>query len=138
MERDRFIEVETSQEKEQIHLVQYGQGEEDFLVWHGFDSVNRFCAWKPLLKHGRVTLAGLPGHGPVRWRSWAQCKHWNQATKTDSLQIPVDQHRCHYVKARVRVHRYANGNLAVFHGPRRLADYNHEGRAITQRLKQAA
>lgn len=55
-----------------------------------------------------------------------------------SLQIPADQHRCHYVKARVRVHRYANGNLAVFHGPRLLADYNHEGRAITQRLKQAA
>lgn len=54
-----------------------------------------------------------------------------------SLQIPMDQHRCHYVKARVRVHRYANGNLAVFHGPRRLADYNHEGRAINQRLKQA-
>ena len=79
MERDGFIEVETSQGKEQIHLVQYGQGEEDFLVWHGFDSVNRFCAWKPLLKHGRVTLVGLPGHGPVRRRSWAQCKHWNQA-----------------------------------------------------------
>lgn len=55
-----------------------------------------------------------------------------------SLQIPANQHRCHYVKARVRVHRYTNGNLAVFHGPRRLADYNHEGRAITQRLKQAA
>ena len=55
-----------------------------------------------------------------------------------SLQIPADKHRCHYVKARVRVHRYANGNLAVFHGPRRLADYNHEGRAITQSLKQAA
>ena len=55
-----------------------------------------------------------------------------------SLQIPADQHRCHYVKARVRVHRYANGNLSVFHGPRRLADYNHEGRAITQSLKQAA
>ena len=33
-----------------------------------------------------------------------------------SLQIPADKHRCHYVKARVRVHRYANGNLAVFHG----------------------
>ena len=55
-----------------------------------------------------------------------------------SLQIPANQHRCHYVKARVRVHRYANGNLAVFHGPRRLADYNHEGRAITQNLKQVA
>jgi hypothetical protein len=45
---------------------------------------------------------------------------------------------CHYVKARVRVHRYANGHLAVFHGPRKLADYNHEGETIIQDLKQTA
>ena len=54
------------------------------------------------------------------------------------LQIPADRHRCHYVKARVRVHRYANGDLAVFHGPRKLASYNSEGKAITKHLKQAA
>lgn len=54
------------------------------------------------------------------------------------LQIPADRHRCHYVKAKVRVHRYADGNLSVFHGPRRLADYNNEGKILTQSLKQAA
>ena len=54
------------------------------------------------------------------------------------LQIPADRHRCHYVKARVAVHRYADGNLAVFHGPRKLAGYDPEGRAIIQNLKQAA
>ena len=54
------------------------------------------------------------------------------------LQIPADRHRCHYVKARVRVHRYADDNLAVFHGPRKLADYNKEGKGLTQPLKQAA
>ena len=54
------------------------------------------------------------------------------------LQIPSDRHRCHYVKAKVRVHRYANGHLALFHGPRKLADYNAEGKAITKRLKKAA
>ncbi len=54
------------------------------------------------------------------------------------LQIPADRHRCHYVKAKVRVHRYANGDLAVFHGPRKLADYNPEGKTITKNLKQAA
>ena len=58
--------------------------------------------------------------------------------ETLSLQIPADRHRCHYVKARVRVHRYASGELAVFHGPRKLADYNPEGKAITQNLQQAA
>ena len=57
---------------------------------------------------------------------------------TLSLQIPADRHRCHYVKAKVRVHRYANGELAVFHGPRKLADSNREGKALPQNLKQAA
>jgi hypothetical protein len=54
------------------------------------------------------------------------------------LQISADRHRCHYVKAKVRVHRYDNGDLAVFHGPRKLSDYNREGKIITQNLKQAA
>lgn len=54
------------------------------------------------------------------------------------LQIPVDSHRCHYVKAKVRVHRYAEGSLAVFHGPRRLADYNAQGKLLTEVLQTAA
>ena len=44
-----------------------------------------------------------------------------------SLQIPADRYRRHYVKAKVRVHRYPNGSLALFHGPRRLASYTPEG-----------
>ena len=55
-----------------------------------------------------------------------------------SLQIPADKHRCNDVKARVRVHRYPDGSLGVFHGPRKLARYTSEGRAITTELKQAA
>lgn len=55
-----------------------------------------------------------------------------------ALQIPADRHRCHYVKAKVRVHRYADGSLAVFHGPRKLADYDREGKILTRNLKQAA
>jgi len=43
------------------------------------------------------------------------------------LQIPADRHRCHYVKAKVRVHRYTDGSLGVFHGPRKLADYAANG-----------
>jgi transposase len=43
------------------------------------------------------------------------------------LQIPADRHRHHYVKARVRVHEYPDGNLAVFHGPRCLARYDAKG-----------
>jgi len=54
------------------------------------------------------------------------------------LQIPADQHRCHYVKARVRVNRYANGAIALFHGPRGLAYFTPEGRPIIDTMQQAA
>ena len=47
-----------------------------------------------------------------------------------SLQIPPDRHRHHYVKARVRVHEYPDGHLAVFHGPRCLARYHADGEMI--------
>jgi hypothetical protein len=54
------------------------------------------------------------------------------------LQIPADRHRCHYVKAKVRVCRYADGSLAVFHGPRRLASYGADGHWIDPDMKTAA
>src|ERR1044071_137653 len=46
------------------------------------------------------------------------------------LQIPEQRHRHHFVKARVRVHAYPDGRLAIFHGPRRLADYEPDGTLI--------
>lgn len=54
------------------------------------------------------------------------------------LQLPKDRHRCHYVKAKVRVHLYPNGHYAVFHGPRKLADYDTDGQLLTQPIKAAA
>jgi hypothetical protein len=56
------------------------------------------------------------------------------------LQIPSDRHRCHYVKARVSVHRYTDGALSIFHGPRKLADYTTEGKetSVPQGALQAA
>jgi transposase len=47
-----------------------------------------------------------------------------------SLQLPNSPARAHYVKAKVRVHEYPDGTLAVFHGPRRLARYNALGEEI--------
>ena len=44
-----------------------------------------------------------------------------------TLQIPGDRHRHHYVKAKVRVHRYGDGSLALFHGPRKLVYYDAQG-----------
>jgi hypothetical protein len=58
--------------------------------------------------------------------------------KTLVLQIPEDRHRHHYVKAKVKVHEYPDGHLAVFHGPRRLADYNADGTPKEKIEKQAA
>ena len=78
------------------------------------------------------------------------CEQYERTVSADNcvrvetliVQIPAEglasghRHRCHYVKAKVGVHRYASGPLAVFHGPRKLADYHAEGKAITENLKQ--
>jgi len=74
------------------------------------------------------------------------CEQYERAIGKDScvaferlkLQIPVDPHRMHYVKAKVRVHRYPDGGLSVFHGPRRLADYTADGQWIDSDSKAAA
>ena len=52
------------------------------------------------------------------------------------LQIPADRYRYHYVKAKVRVHRYPDHSLALFYGPRKLANYTPEGR-LFEPLPQA-
>jgi transposase len=52
------------------------------------------------------------------------------------LQIPANRYRCHYVRVKVRVHRYLDGSLAIFHGPRKLADYDRQGKL--KEMKKAA
>lgn len=54
------------------------------------------------------------------------------------LQIPASSTRAHYVKAQVRVHRYVDGTLALFHGPRKIAAYDAQGNPYVHELKQAA
>lgn len=44
-----------------------------------------------------------------------------------TLQIPKDEYRCNYIRVKVRVHLYTDGSMAIFHGPRKLAEYNPEG-----------
>ena len=57
-----------------------------------------------------------------------------------SLQLPADEMRYHYARTRVRVHRYVDGTLAVFHGPRRLAAYDSHGKSTKTKevLRSAA
>ena len=54
------------------------------------------------------------------------------------LQLPQSPLRAHYVKARVKVRQYPDGTLAIFHGPRRLARYDAEGRFEEETIKAAA
>ena len=68
----------------------------------------------------------------------ALCEHHERTVARDNcvsfqgkrLQLPAQTYRCHFIKARVRVHRYPDGRLAVFHGPRRLADYEPDGSLV--------
>jgi transposase len=46
------------------------------------------------------------------------------------LQLPPSRLRPHFVKAKVRVHEYPDGRIAVFLGPHRLADYDANGAII--------
>lgn len=43
------------------------------------------------------------------------------------LQIAKDTHRYSYAKTKVKVHEYQDGSVGVFHGPRCLGVYEHDG-----------
>lgn len=47
-----------------------------------------------------------------------------------TLQIPADDYRFNYIKTKVRIHRYADRSLVIFHGPRKLATYDSKGQII--------
>lgn len=76
-EIDQTIELMSSSGREEIHIVRSGRGPQRFLVWHGFDSVNRFFPWSFLRKTGELFRVGLPGHGPVERRSWRHYAAWS-------------------------------------------------------------
>jgi hypothetical protein len=73
------------------------------------------------------------------------CEHYERTVGNDNcvhferqiLQIPPDQYRFNYVKTKVRVHRYHDGTLGVFHGPRKLADYNCQGQLLSISQRKA-
>lgn len=74
------------------------------------------------------------------------CEHHERTVGKDNcvqfetlkLQIPSDHYRMHYVKTKVRVHRYIDKSLAVFHGPRCLARYDAEGVEVREVVQAAA
>jgi len=74
------------------------------------------------------------------------CEHFERVVGRDNcveferlkLQIPTTRGRSHYMKAKVRVHRYNDGSLAVFHGHRCLGRYDTKGRLKGEEDKVAA
>ena len=54
------------------------------------------------------------------------------------LQIPPGPVRAHYVRAAVKVRRYADGSHAVFHGPRCIGRYDPAGLDVEEHSRQAA
>jgi hypothetical protein len=54
------------------------------------------------------------------------------------LQLPQSPLRAHFVKVGVRVHRYPDDTLAIFHGPRRLARYSADGQLLDDAQVRAA
>lgn len=74
------------------------------------------------------------------------CEQYERTVRRDNciafdgmtLQIPPDRYRASYFKTVVRVHRYPDGTLAIFHGTRKLAAYSPNGTIITPRKEKAA
>lgn len=66
------------------------------------------------------------------------CEHHQRVVGRDNcvqfdgmtLQIPAGPCRVHYRKAKVSVHRYADGTLAIFHGPRKVASHAADGKLM--------
>ena len=74
------------------------------------------------------------------------CEHHERTVTKDNcvefegmaLQIPANVYRMNYVKAKVRVHRYIDGEISVFHGPRCVARYTHLGELMDEVKEVAA
>ena len=58
--------------------------------------------------------------------------------QTVRLQIPASAVRAHYVRATVKVRRYADGSHAVFHGPRCIGRYDAAGAEAAEAAAEAA
>ena len=98
------------------------------------EAANRFLRELYLPRHNarfaiQPAEAGS-GFVPVQEHQWRDvlCIHEERIVASDNtvawkrqrLQIPPHPARAHFVRAKVRVHEYPTGELAIFHGPRCL------------------
>ena len=108
------------------------------------EAANRWLAETYVAQHNAdfAVEAGQEGSGfvPDRAGLWREilCVQEDRTVGNDNtvkwrkmrLQLPASRLRPHFVKANVRVHEYPDGQLAVFLGPHRLADYEANGAII--------
>ena len=105
------------------------------------EAANRFIAEICLPEHnarfavapeqdGSAFVAGAP----EQWRE-VPCRHEIRQVGNDNsvkwrgrqLQIPASRLRPHFVRAKVRPHKYPDGAVALFWGPHRIADFEPDG-----------
>lgn len=114
------------------------------------EAANRFIAEVYLPSHNasfavaaeREDSAFLPV-APELWRE-ILCRHETRQVGNDNtvkwrgrrLQIPPSTLRPHFVRAKVRLHEYPDGAVALFWGPHRLADFAADG--SERHLREAA
>ncbi|WP_420013205.1 hypothetical protein [Tateyamaria sp.] len=86
----------------------------------------------PLRYQLKRTIGMLPTPDNSEWS-----RHDNTVRyKGLALQIAANRHRHHFVKAKVRVHDYPDGELAIFHGPRCIGRYQSDGLPIKQEMSK--
>ena len=108
------------------------------------EAANRWLADTYIAQHNAQFAAPAEQEGsgfvPDRAGQWREilCVQEDRTVGNDntvkwrnqSLQLPASPLRPHFVKAKVRVHEYPHGQLAVFLGPHRLADFDADGAVI--------
>jgi transposase len=96
---------------------------------------------EPATEEGTAFIPLLTGHIDE-----ILCEHYERTVRRDNcvafegmtLQIPPDKYRVSYFKTTVRIHRYPDSSLTIFHGTRKLASYHPNGTIITPRKEKAA
>ena len=114
------------------------------------EAANRFIAEVYLPAHNARFAVAPEQNGsafvacaPEQWRD-VLCRHETRQVGNDNtvkwrgrrLQIPASRLRPHFVRAKVRLHEYPDGAVALFWGPHRIADFDPDGSG--QHLREAA
>lgn len=125
------------------------------LAFHGItdiDAANRYLAkeYKPSFNAEFMQPATEEGSAFIPWIGEnlddILCQQEERTVSADNcvsvdghkLQIPPNKYRCHYVRVRVMVHYYRDASIAIFHGPRKLADYDKHGKLVEVTINKAA